>query len=127
MMQQRVKNIAYLSEVIVDLASVPVTGQDVIMLPRYASVIDVKIEVLDLPTDTITQTLNLELKEGGVKFFDKAQIAKNDNAKRYLSSIAHTTITGNDIIIIKPSAAIAGGKVKVKALFYLPSEILAEI
>ena len=29
MMQQRVKNIAYLSEVIVDLASVPVTGQDV--------------------------------------------------------------------------------------------------
>ena len=97
------------------------------MLPRYASVIDVKIEVLDLPTDTITQTLNLELKEGGVKFFDKAQIAKNDNAKRYLSSIAHTTITGNDIIVIKPSAAIAGGKVKVKALFYLPSEILAEI
>lgn len=126
-MQQRVKNTNYLSETVVDLSTLKTEGAEVIMLPRGASVMSVKIEVLELATDTITQTLTLALQKNGLKFFDAVQIAKNDNAKKYLTSNIHTTLEYNDILVLKPSAKIASGLVKVKAEFYNPSEILAEI
>lgn len=126
-MQQRVKNISYLSEVIVDLSTLETKGEEVVMIPKYAALMDVKMEVLELPTDSITQTLTLELKNSKLKFFENAQIAKNDNAKKFLSSSIHTTLATNDVLILKPSATIQAGKVKVKAFYYLPSEILAEI
>ncbi|EAL52309.1 hypothetical protein CUP0937 [Campylobacter upsaliensis RM3195] len=126
-MQQRVKNIAYLSEVVVDLATLDATkGLEVIMLPKGASVLSVKIEVLELKQDTI-QTLTLSLQKNGLKFFENAQIAKNANDKKFLTSSVHTTIDFNDVLVLKPSAAIDSGLVKVKAHFYNPSEILAEL
>ncbi|EFO9299979.1 hypothetical protein HL742_001116 [Campylobacter upsaliensis] len=127
-MQQRVKNIAYLSEVVVDLATLDVTkGLEVIMLPKGASVLSVKMEVLELPRDSITETLTLSLQKNGLKFFENAQIAKNANDKKFLTSNIHTSIDFNDVLVLKPSAAISGGLVKVKAHFYNPSEILAEL
>ncbi|EAI2894266.1 hypothetical protein E2Z65_06590 [Campylobacter upsaliensis] len=127
-MQQRVKNIAYLSEVVVDLATLDVTkGLEVIMLPKGASVLSVKMEVLELPQDSIIETLTLSLQKNGLKFFENAQIAKNANDKKFLTSNIHTTIDFNDVLVLKPSAAISGGLVKVKAHFYNPSEILAEL
>ena len=128
-MQQRVKNIAYLSEVVVDLATLDVVkGLEVIMLPKGASITSVKMEVLELNQDAITQTLTLSLQKNGLKFFDAAQIAKNDNAKKFLTSNIHTTIDFNDVLVLKPSAKITEeGLVKVKAEFYNPSEILAEL
>ena len=127
-MQQRVKNIAYLSEVVVDLATLDVTkGLEVIMLPKGASVLSVKIEVLELKTDTITQTLTLSLQKKGLNFFKDAQIANDVNDKKFLTSNIHTTIDFNDVLVLKPSAAIDSGLVKVKAHFYNPSEILAEL
>ncbi|EAI6220114.1 hypothetical protein CA152_08820, partial [Campylobacter upsaliensis] len=120
-MQQRVKNIAYLSEVVVDLATLDVTkGLEVIMLPKGASVLSVKMEVLELPRDSITETLTLSLQKNGLKFFENAQIAKNANDKKFLTSNIHTTIDFNDVLVLKPSAAISGGLVKVKAHFYNP-------
>ncbi|EPU7283562.1 hypothetical protein ACVY5A_001835, partial [Campylobacter upsaliensis] len=95
-MQQRVKNIAYLSEVVVDLATLDVTkGLEVIMLPKGASVLSVKMEVLELPRDSITETLTLSLQKNGLKFFENAQIAKNANDKKFLTSNIHTTIDFN--------------------------------
>ncbi|MCR2055426.1 hypothetical protein CHLV4139_07970 [Campylobacter helveticus] len=126
-MQQRVKNVNYLSEVVVDLSTLETKGLEVIMLPRGASITSVKMEVLELNQDAITQTLTLSLQKNGLKFFDAAQIAKNDNAKKFLTSNIHTTIDFNDVLVLKPSAKIAGGLVKVKAEFYNPSEILAEL
>ncbi len=126
-MQQRVKNVNYLSEVVVDLSTLETKGLEVIMLPRGASITSVKMEVLELNQDTITQTLTLSLQKNGLKFFDAAQIAKNDNAKKFLTSNIHTTIDFNDVLVLKPSAKIAEGLVKVKAEFYNPSEILAEL
>lgn len=127
-MQQRVKNISYLSEVVVDLATLDVAkGLEVIMLPRGASVMSVRIEVLDLKTDTITQTLTLSLQKSGLKFFENASIAKNANDKKFLTSNIHTSIDFNDVLVLKPSAKIDSGSVKVKCLYFNPSEILAEL
>ncbi|EAL3920406.1 hypothetical protein A0046_08475, partial [Campylobacter upsaliensis] len=99
-MQQRVKNIAYLSEVVVDLATLDVTkGLEVIMLPKGASVLSVKMEVLELPRDSITETLTLSLQKNGLKFFENAQIAKNANDKKFLTSNIHTTIDFNDVLV----------------------------
>lgn len=127
-MQQRVKNISYLSEVVVDLATLDAAkGLEVIMLPRGASVISVRLEVLDLKTDTITQTLTLSLQKSGLKFFENASIAKNANDKKFLTSNIHTSIDFNDVLVLKPSAKIDAGSVKVKCLYFNPSEILAEL
>lgn len=127
-MQQRVKNVAYLSEVVVDLATLDAArGLEVIMLPRGASVVNVSLEVLDLYLDTITQTLTLELQKNGLKFFENAQIAKNANDKKFLTSAIHTSIDFNDVLVLKPSAAITSGLVKVKCLYFNPSTIVAEL
>lgn len=127
-MQQRVKNISYFSEVVVDLATLDATkGLEVIMLPRGASILSVRIEVLDLKTDTITQTLTLSLQKSGLKFFENASIAKNANDKKFLTSNIHTSIDFNDVLVLKPSAKIDSGSVKVKCLYFNPSEILAEL
>lgn len=126
-MQQRVKNVSYLSEVVVDLSTLETKGIEVIMLPSGASVLDVKIEVLDLKQDTITQTLTLSLQKSGLNFFENVAIAKNANDKKYLTSSVHTSIDYNDVLVLKPSAKIAGGLVKIKCLYFNPSEIVAEI
>lgn len=123
-MQQRVHHISYLAVSSVELNALSQTAKDYILIPKGANIIDVKLEVEDSEGKG---EVEVALSGAGVKFFENTALDSSETQKRFLSSSIHTSTKENDTLSIKlTSGSFSSGKVIIKALYFLPSQIMTE-
>lgn len=123
-MQQRVHHISYLAVSSVELNALSGTAKDYILIPKGANIIDVKLEVEDSEGKG---EVEVALSGAGVKFFENTALDSSEIEKRFLSSSIYTSTKENDTLSIKlTSGSFSSGKVIIKALYFLPSQIMTE-
>lgn len=124
-MKQRVNHIAYLAIVSVQLNSLSNTAKDYILIPKGSHIIDVKLEVEE---SIGSGEIELGLSNAGLKFFENTSLDSSKLENRFISSSVHTQVKENDSLSLKLSnGSFSGGKVIIKAHYYLPSQIMTEI
>lgn len=124
-MQQRVNHIAYLAVVSAELNSLSNTAKDYILIPKGSQITDVKLEVVE---SIGSGEIELGLSNSGLKFFENTSLDSSKLENRFISSSVHTQVKENDSLSLKLSnGSFSGGKVIIKAHYYLPSQIMTEI
>lgn len=118
-MKQRVKFVSYLAKNTINLADVK-TSAEAILLPAGAEVIDVSVEVKTPATAAITADFGL----AGAQDFFINDIALNTKGT-HNSSVKAEIATAQTLNITLSSAA-TDGEIIVRALFFMPSEIVLE-
>ncbi|MDL0101901.1 hypothetical protein NYG95_08550 [Campylobacter felis] len=117
MYRQRVKNVSYLSKIVVDLDSVG-TEYEALVLPRGAEVLQVSLEVLE----EVSGTLDVGLNETQDFFINDLNL----NQKNVSVSAKVCEIKEVSFVKLKLTNEVASGKVALRVLYFLPSEVMTE-
>lgn len=120
-MQQKVKFEAQCARTEVNLADIKDGVFKAVILPEYAEILQVNVEVLEAAE--AGRTLSVGLDEEQSFFASNLDIAKK-GANHAAAKV--TTINGNANLTLKASAACSQGKICVRAFYFLPSEKLIE-
>lgn len=117
MYRQRVKNVSYLSKIVVDLDSVG-TEYEALVLPRGAEVLQVSLEVLE----EVSGTLDVGLNETQDFFINDLSL----DQKKVSVSAKVCEIKEVSFVKLKLTNEVASGKVALRVLYFLPSEVMTE-
>lgn len=121
MAQQYAKFESYLAVADVELNTIGTSAYNVLLLPSGAEVLSVNVEVLEAAASG--KTLNVGFVDTA-DFFSQGLAIDTANVNYNSSKVTRIAQTG--AITITPSAACAKGKVRVRANYFLPSQILTE-
>ncbi|RDU51758.1 hypothetical protein CQA49_09185 [Helicobacter sp. MIT 00-7814] len=122
-MRQRVKNVCYLATSVIETGGekrdIPICA-----LPAGAEVMEVSVEVLEDTTGGNSQCV-IGTEENNALFLNLVDI--NSTANRHTSSVKYTTPKPLAINInLTANKATTAGKIKVRVLYFVPSEIMVE-
>lgn len=124
-MIQKVHNISYLSvnEIELNMLKKDVP-REVIALPKNAELISVMIENIGY---TGTATLDVRLKHSKALLLNDLELDNVELDKKFTNSLVHIKINSDEMIEVIANESFANGKIRIKALYFLPSTIYNEI
>lgn len=117
-MKQRVKQVSYLAKVVLDLKDLGTNTKEVVALPAGAEITHISVETLEAGAGALSLGLGAE----------KEAIATNvDVTKVGSQSVAFVGMT-KDITKLTLTPTIAGnaGRVVIRVVYFLPSELVVE-
>lgn len=123
MMIQKVKNIAYLAECVVDLSTFKKGDEkEILIIPQGASVLSLQAEVSDY-----TGTATIDIYAGDIQFFTALSINSENLDKKYHTSVVHSAFANTTTLKLKANANFTQGLLKLKLFYFNPSEIKHEV
>lgn len=118
-MKQRAKNISYLIKSVINLADTALKS-DVIALPKGAELISFNVEVAEASIAGVTASFGIGTEATALVNALDVSAVKNEQ-----SAVAKT-INEKSTVTLTLNKASTKGQIIVRALYFLPSEIITE-
>lgn len=120
MLQQRVHNMSYLAKAIINLDEIE-NGYKALVLPKGAEITHLSVEVLE---EVASATLSVGLNENDNFFMNAIDIGTR---KSYLSEVISSVKDISEITITTAGVAqMTSGKIVLRMIYFLPSQITTE-
>lgn len=122
---QRVKNVVYCAESVINLADMKENNAyDALLVPKGASIIQLLVEVQNTSG---SGSVDVKLKEQDVAFLENVSLDSTSKDSAFINSSVHTISQMVDILSVElKSGAFTSGTARVKIVYFMPSQILVE-
>lgn len=119
-MKQRAKNVSYLVKAVINLAEMTELTRDVVALPKGAELISFNVEIAEANDAGVTADFGIGTEKDALVKSLALNTAKNEQ-----SAVAKS-INEKSVITLTLSTTATKGQLIVRALYFLPSEIVVE-